>query len=95
MEKFRKLVSDKLFKVIGSEAEAMNTKAWVIGGFVRDFLIGRTSKDIDVVVIGDGIELAGRVAARLGSSVRVSIFKTYGTAMIHTPDDIEIEFVGA
>lgn len=95
MENFRKLVSDKLFKVIGSEAEAMNTKAWVIGGFVRDFLIGRASKDIDVVVIGDGIELAGRVAARLGSNVRVSIFKTYGTAMIHTPDDIEIEFVGA
>lgn len=95
MEKFRKLVSDKLFKVIGSEAEAMNTKAWVIGGFVRDFLIGRNSKDIDVVVLGDGIGLAGRVASRLGPNVKVSVYRTYGTAMIHTPDDIEIEFVGA
>ncbi len=95
MEKFRKLVSDKLFKVIGSEAKAMNTKAWVIGGFVRDFLIGRDSKDIDVVVLGDGIELAGRVAARLGPNVKVSVYKTYGTAMIHTPDETEIEFVGA
>lgn len=95
MENFRKLASGKLFKTIGREAAAMNTKAWVIGGFVRDLILGRPSKDIDVVVIGDGIELAGRVAAKLGPDVNVSVFKTFGTAMIHTPDGIEIEFVGA
>lgn len=95
MEKFRILANEKLFRLIGDEAAAMNTRVWVIGGFVRDFLLERPSKDIDVVVIGNGIELAGRVASRLGHGVNVGIFKTYGTAMIHTPDGIEIEFVGA
>lgn len=95
MENFRKLVKGKLFRLIGHEADAMNTRAWVIGGFVRDQILGRPSKDIDIVVIGDGIELATRVAARLGPKVRVSVFKNYGTAMIHTADDTEIEFVGA
>ena len=73
----------------------MNTRAWVIGGFVRDFILERPSKDIDIVVIGDGIELATRVAGRLGPRVKVSVFKNFGTAMIHTADDMEIEFVGA
>ncbi|MDD2964551.1 MAG: HD domain-containing protein [Bacteroidales bacterium] len=95
MENFKSSVSDPLFRIIGSEAAAMNTGAWVIGGYVRDLVLQRTSKDIDVVVIGDGIELASRVAARLGPAVNVSVFKTFGTAMIHTPEGLEIEFVGA
>lgn len=69
--------------------------AYVIGGYVRDFILERgTHKDIDVVAIGSGISLAHEVASRLPSEPKVKVFKTYGTAMINF-EDIEIEFVGA
>lgn len=66
----------------------------MVGGYVRDILLKRESKDIDVVVTGSGIELATNVAAQLGSHIPVSYFKNFGTAMIKY-DDLEIEFVGA
>ena len=67
---------------------------YIIGGFVRDKLIGRTTKDADIVCVGDGIALAHAVAKRFKPHPKVSHFKTYGTAQIKV-DDWEIEFVGA
>jgi poly(A) polymerase len=69
-------------------------EAYVIGGYVRDLFLNRPSKDIDIVVIGDGIKIATLLSKSLGPSVPVSIFKNFGTAMLKL-DDVEIEFVGA
>ncbi|MEO6407059.1 MAG: HD domain-containing protein, partial [Ferruginibacter sp.] len=66
----------------------------VVGGFVRDKLLGRTTKDIDIVCVGDGILLAEEVARRFSPSATVNVFKNFGTANIKI-DDEEIEFVGA
>tara|TARA_R110002126_G_scaffold20704_1_gene76057 strand:- start:164 stop:1588 length:1425 start_codon:yes stop_codon:yes gene_type:complete len=84
-----------IFKIISKSAEELQLESFVIGGFVRDFLLKRgDAKDIDVVAIGDGIKLAQQVAKNLPNKPKVQIFKTYGTAMLRH-DDIEIEFVGA
>ncbi|MFM7218142.1 MAG: CCA tRNA nucleotidyltransferase [Bacteroidota bacterium] len=83
-----------VFGLIAEEAAAMGTTAYVVGGYVRDLILNRPSKDIDVVVVGSGIELARLVAARLGPDTKVSYFKNFGTAMIHC-DSLEVEFVGA
>lgn len=74
-------------------ADELQVEAYVIGGYVRDLLLNRPSKDIDIVVIGNGIDLAERTAAKMGN-LRVTVFKTFGTAMIRYRDT-EIEFVGA
>ncbi|HLT32235.1 MAG TPA: HD domain-containing protein [Aquaticitalea sp.] len=84
-----------IFKVISQSAKQLNVDSYVIGGFVRDFILERGQhKDIDIVAIGSGIELAKQVAKNLPNKPKVQIFKTYGTAMLRH-DDIEIEFVGA
>ncbi|PKP05882.1 MAG: tRNA nucleotidyltransferase [Bacteroidetes bacterium HGW-Bacteroidetes-5] len=82
----------KIFKIISKEAQLSGVRAFVIGGYVRDSLLKRKSKDIDIVVEGSGIELAERVALTLGATV--SVFKNFGTAMLKW-HDLEIEFVGA
>jgi len=69
-------------------------RAYVIGGYVRDCLLHRPSSDIDVVVVGNGIELARKVARELGRGTQIHIFKNFGTAMVRT-SGYEIEFVGA
>jgi poly(A) polymerase len=82
-----------VFDIIAELAEEKKLSAFVIGGFVRDLILTRPSKDIDIVVLGSGIDLAKEVASRLGNT-KVSVFKNFGTAMLrHT--DYEIEFVGA
>lgn len=83
-----------LFKKIAAAAEELNYPTYLIGGFVRDKILKRNSKDIDVVCVGDGIRLAEAVAKRFRPTPHVSIFKTYGTAQIKL-SDVEIEFVGA
>lgn len=84
-----------IFKVISKSAKELHIESFVIGGFVRDFILKRgDAKDIDVVAIGDGIKLAQQVAKNLPNKPKVQVFKTYGTAML-MHDDIEIEFVGA
>jgi poly(A) polymerase len=84
-----------IFKIISKSAKELQLESFVIGGFVRDFLLKRgDAKDIDVVAIGDGIKLAQQVAKNLPNKPKVQVFKTYGTAMLRH-DDIEIEFVGA
>lgn len=72
----------------------MNVKAFVIGGWVRDLLLERPCKDIDIVAIGSGIELAERVAKKLGDRYHVNVYKNFGTAQI-VYEDYDIEFVGA
>ncbi|MDR2037165.1 MAG: CCA tRNA nucleotidyltransferase [Bacteroidales bacterium] len=83
-----------VFKLISDILEKDQLCAFVIGGYVRDLLIGRSSKDIDIVVLGNGIDLARKVAASIDPSLPVSIFKNFGTAMLRYGSD-EIEFVGA
>ncbi|MFT4694970.1 MAG: poly(A) polymerase [Urechidicola sp.] len=73
---------------------APNEKVFVIGGFVRDLLLDRPCKDIDIVIEGSGIELAEKIAEKVKAS-KVSVFKNFGTAMIKLDDGFEIEFVGA
>ncbi len=83
-----------IFEVIAACADEMNVQAFVIGGWVRDLLLNRPCKDIDIVAIGSGIELAERVATKLGNKYHVNIFKNFGTAQI-VYEDYDIEFVGA
>ena len=81
-----------VFSVISSIASEQHVQAYVIGGFVRDLLLNRPSKDIDVVVLGNGIEFAEAVARKL--KAKLAVFKNFGTAMLKYKD-IEVEFVGA
>jgi poly(A) polymerase len=83
-----------LFKTIGAVADQQSLETYVVGGYVRDILLNRASKDLDFVCVGSGIELAQAVARALGPRVKVSIFKNFGTAQI-VYDDLELEFVGA
>lgn len=83
-----------IFRLISELADENNKECYVIGGFVRDLYLQRPSKDIDIVVVGSGIELAGQVAARLGKKANLAVFKNFGTAQIKYKD-LEIEFVGA
>ncbi len=83
-----------VFKIISEIAIHKNLEVYVIGGFVRDALLERPSKDIDIVVIGNGIDLAKTVAEKIGNDTQVTVFKNFGTAMLKH-HDYEIEFVGA
>lgn len=84
----------KIFREISRVADKMQVETYVIGGFVRDIYLHRPSKDIDIVTVGSGIELARNVAKSLKPSPRVNIFKNFGTAMLKY-NEMEIEFVGA
>ncbi|EDP97871.1 HD domain-containing protein [Kordia algicida OT-1] len=84
-----------IFSTISKAATELQLETYVIGGFVRDFLLKRgDAKDIDVVAVGSGIELAKKVASLLPNKPKVQVFKNYGTAMVKTKE-IEVEFVGA
>lgn len=91
----KKHLDHPVFNVIADCANQLQVDAFVIGGFVRDIFLKRPSKDIDVVTIGKGIELAELVYKTIGEEqAHLSVFKNFGTAQVKT-DDIEIEFVGA
>ena len=83
-----------ILHLVGEEADRLGLECYVIGGYVRDIFLHRDSTDIDVVVVGSGIELAQAVAKRLGKGAHLSVFKTYGTAQVKR-GKIELEFVGA
>jgi len=88
-------LSKPIFKIVAEASSLLNLESYVIGGYVRDFILNRTnSKDIDILTIGSGIDLAKKVSSLIPSQPKVSIFKNYGTAMLKT-DEIELEFVGA
>lgn len=86
-------LSNPLFGRLSRLADALGLRAFVVGGYVRDYYLRRPSTDIDVVVVGSGIELAEALAAELHA--KVSVFRTFGTAMVRTRDGAEVEFVGA
>lgn len=90
----KKCLNDPIFNIISQVGELEKTPVFVIGGFVRDALLKRPSKDIDIVALGSGIEIAKKVAQKIGPKVKVSVFKNFGTAMLRH-GDYEIEFVGA
>ncbi len=84
-----------IFDIITKASAQLQLETYVIGGFVRDYFLKRNQpKDIDIVTIGDGIDLANKVAKLLPNTPKVQVFKTYGTAMLRY-QDLEIEFVGA
>ena len=87
-------ISAKPFHIISEAADELGVEAYVIGGYVRDIFLYRPSKDIDVVAVGSGIELAKVVAGKLGKKTHLSVFKNFGTAQVKS-GDLEIEFVGA
>jgi len=87
---------DRIFEIVARVADRENVEVYVIGGFVRDHILGRVhpDKDIDIVVLGDGPEMARAVAKEISRDIRVTVFKTFGTAMFRY-ENYDIEFVGA
>lgn len=83
-----------LFNKIATSAAELNMPVYLVGGYVRDIFLERESKDIDFVVVGDGVEVAQKFASRIRGQHQVNIFKNFGTAMVHY-EDMQLEFVGA
>ena len=92
-EDFSKYIDKKIFKVVSEVCNENGLSSFVIGGYVRDLILKRPSKDIDIVVLGSGLDLAEKVAEKLGIE-KVQYFKTFGTAMFLYEGD-DVEFVGA
>ncbi len=91
---FASSLDHKIFHVISDAADRLGMDTYVVGGFVRDLILTRTSKDIDFVCVGSGIALATEVAQALGANHHVTIFKNFGTAQIKY-HEFDLEFVGA
>jgi poly(A) polymerase len=89
-------LNDKIFRTLSDVVTSENVQAYVIGGWVRDCLLKRehSDKDIDIVVIGSGIEIAKKAARKINPRTKVNVFKNFGTAMFRV-QEYEIEFVGA
>ncbi|MBE99857.1 HD domain-containing protein [Flavobacterium coralii] len=97
---YKEALNNPVFSIVSKAAAQINTECYVIGGYVRDYLLKRGfKKDIDVVAVGSGIELAKAVAALLPNKPKVQVFKNYGTAMLRYEDKdgeyTDLEFVGA
>ncbi len=92
---YKEALESEIFTIISKASSILNINSYVIGGYVRDFFLKRgEAKDIDVVAVGSGIDLALKVSELLPNKPKVQVFKTYGTAMLRF-NDVEIEFVGA
>ncbi len=92
---YKEALNNRIFTITSQAAQNLNVDSYVIGGFVRDFLLQRDfKKDIDIVAVGSGIDLAEKVSSLLPNKPKVQVFKNYGTAMLRF-EDIDIEFVGA
>lgn len=90
------LLKDDIFRTVGNTAAEEGKECYVVGGYVRDAILHRRSKDIDFVTVGSGIDLATTVAERLGKGTSLSVFRSYGTAQItNHRSGLELEFVGA
>jgi len=83
----------RVFRIVSDIIDKTGQQCYVIGGFVRDLLLNRPTKDIDIVVVGSGIELAKKVAEKAGN-YNISVFKNFGTALVSFPE-YDVEFVGA
>src|SRR5690606_30468881 len=84
----------EIFSRVGACADELGLETYVVGGYVRDLMLNKNSKDLDFVCVGSGIELAKKVASTFEQHVPLSVFKNFGTAMIKLEDG-ELEFVGA
>jgi poly(A) polymerase len=90
-----KALDNPIFKMVSKASSLLKIDSYVIGGYVRDYIMERgNAKDIDIVAIGSGIDLAQKVSSLLATKPTVSVFKNYGTAMLKA-DQVELEFVGA
>lgn len=83
-----------ILKIIGQVADELNLRAWVVGGFVRDLMLRRENKDIDIVTVGSGVLFAEAVANKLSAEHSLVVFRNFGTAQLKSEDYI-IEFIGA
>jgi poly(A) polymerase len=94
---FKNALQNPVFKTVSKAASNLDLESYVIGGFVRDYIMKRgDAKDIDIVAVGNGIDLAQEVSRLLPGKPKVSVFKTYGTAMLKSVGvGVELEFVGA
>lgn len=88
------LLDKDIFHMISSAADSLNLECYVVGGYVRDLFLERPSNDIDVVVVGSGIQLADALKKELGRKAKLSVFRNFGTAQVKYRD-LEVEFVGA
>jgi putative nucleotidyltransferase with HDIG domain len=88
-------LSPDIFKIISDSADELGLESFIVGGFVRDLILNRSiKKDIDIMCIGSGIDLAKAVQKKINSKIKINIFKRYGTAMINY-GDYQVEFVGS
>ena len=94
-ENYSKYLQDPIFHLLSETADELGKECYVIGGYVRDLLLERPCKDIDVVVVGSGIEVARSFAKKIGRGAHLSVFKNFGTAQVKWGKDNEVEFVGA
>ena len=91
----KKNLNHEIFKIISSVSDELSIDTFLVGGYVRDLILKRSQKkDIDIMCVGSGIDLAKAVKKRLNPKLKLSIFKRFGTAMIEF-EDFQIEFVGA
>lgn len=90
----REHFKDKIFHLISETADELGLECYVVGGYVRDIFLNRPSKDIDIVVVGSGIQMAEAFGKKLGRGAHVAIFRNFGTAQVKYRDT-EVEFVGA
>ncbi|MBO4607207.1 MAG: HD domain-containing protein [Prevotella sp.] len=88
------IIDKDIFRLISQTADDMHMECYVVGGYVRDIFLERPSQDIDVVVVGSGIEIATALKQRMGKRAHLSVFRNFGTAQVKY-GDTEVEFVGA
>src|SRR5574344_1842604 len=88
------ILDKKIFHMISEAADSLGLECFVVGGYVRDIFLDRPSNDIDVVVVGSGIQVAQRLKEMLGKKAHLSVFRNFGTAQVKF-SDTEVEFVGA
>ena len=89
-----RLLDEDIFHLIADEADKLGLECYVVGGYVRDLFLERPSNDIDVVVVGSGIQVASALKSRLGKRAHLSVFRNFGTAQVKYRG-LEVEFVGA
>ena len=97
-EELAEILNQEIFRQIGEAADGLGVDCYVVGGYVRDIFLERPSNDIDVVVVGSGIEVASELKRMLGRKARLSVFRNFGTAQVKFRDkgtEYEVEFVGA
>ena len=93
-EELAQLLDKDIFHTISEVADQLGVDCYVVGGYVRDIFLQRPSNDIDVVVVGSGIEVASALKQRLGKKAHLSVFRNFGTAQVKFKNT-EVEFVGA